>query len=40
MCHLKPKETKRFVNYMVLSTTSKEAKNYQVLSDYVDKDFS
>lgn len=40
MCHLKPKETKRFVNYIVLSTTPKEAKNYQVLSDYVDKDFS
>jgi len=35
---LKPKETKRFVSYLVLSTTPSEAKKYQVLSEYVDED--
>ena len=35
---LKPKETKRFVSYLVLSTTPNEAKKYQVLSEHVDED--
>ncbi|MFQ5884682.1 MAG: hypothetical protein ACE5IO_06240, partial [Thermoplasmata archaeon] len=35
---LKPKETKRFVSYLVLSTSPSEAKKYHVLSEYVDED--
>lgn len=36
---LKPKETKRFVSYLVLSTTQSEAKKYNVLSGYSDEYF-
>ncbi|MFQ6127363.1 MAG: GNAT family N-acetyltransferase [Thermoplasmata archaeon] len=38
MMSLTPRESRRLINYIVLSTTPNEAKKYHVLSEYVDED--